>query len=426
MWTRRAFMLILERTTKKYRSPARIDSYALGFVALSLCLPFGFLSGQYLHSTLLGLLLGTSLFTYTILLGKMLKRQPPLFLKKVLRRSHLRAPHKIGDIAGLRLDFVGDKVPGENTDGLIHTRTGELQRILRVTLPKRCQDIQSEWLETFFQFLSGFEDARFQVIFPEHSHGQNREMLLIVSHILSIPQKNRFPLPPLIRMQELLGSVIEKLLLLGASSKILSSQETRLLISSELGSMVTRFNLQQDWRYVNKLGWEPSFRDIEIKAQDKYMELEKKKSAVLCFEQLPGSDSIRSNFSWLCAVLSDLPDSTVSIFITPWKIADPVQKFKHKYWQYLNQDELEESSEHKTAQMSFFLRCDSNDDFLLENELSMARKFLQSLGIKTRIQGQRQQQVINWRATLPCAQDPSVCKHLIAFTSQKKNLAQSK
>ena len=447
-------MLILDKTTRKFQaSGANKSSIAVGAAALGLSIPFGILTAQTLMNPLLGMLVGTSLFTYTILLANMARRQPPLFLKKILRRKHARAPRTITDIAGLRIDFVGDKatLTDQSTDGLIHTRSGELQRLLRVTLPKRNSiEQRSLWLETLFEYLASFKDVRFQAIFPSISDGQNREMILVVSLILSPPTPGKLSLdiPPLVRMQQVLGILLERLIILGSAPKIISSVDVRLLISNELGSLCTRFNLQKDWRHVKNLGWEPSFRDIEIKPTEKNVELGKRKSAAICIDHLPSG----SDFTWLATILADLPDASSSIFVSPFISTDPINKFKHahKYWKhhngqnYVRMFDIEQKKEDnergveapsnsesqplannatlpgKTAHMSFYLRWDSNDDYLLNNEISMSRKFLHSLGIKTSFNQQRQQQLLNWRATLPCAQDPSICKHLIAFVPASK------
>ena len=410
-------MLILDKTTRKLQTPGKMQPYGIYAVASLLALPFGVLSAQHFANPLIGIFVGGSLFAYTVILAGMLKTQAPPFLKMWLRRKHTGAPRSVADLAGVRIDFVGDKGPNELVDGLIHTRRNELQRIIRVTLPKRNQAEMAIWLEAFFEYLSSIQDTRFQIIFPEMVDGKKREMLLIASLILTPPAKGKLDLPPLVRMQELLGQLIEKIVVLGAAPKVLGSAELRLLISNELGSASTRFNLHKDWRHVKNLGWEPSFRDIDIKPNDRHVQLNKHISSALCFDQLPGA----SSFTWLSTIMSDLPDARLSIFMTPAESGDPIRKFKnaHKYWQH-HQEQGHESSEHQTSQMSFFLRFDSNDAYLLENEISMARKFLQSLGVKTKLQNNRQYQLLNWRATLPCATDPTLYKHLIAFTPTRQ------
>lgn len=410
-------MLILDKTTKKLQTQGKMQPFSIYALAAFLALPFGVLSSQQFNNPWIGIFAGGTLFAYTILLAGMLKRQAPSFLKKLMHRKHKGAPRTVADLAGLRIDFVGDKAPNELVDGLIHTRRGELQRIIKVQLPKRNQAEMAVWLEAFFEYLASIHDTRFQIIFPELCDGQRREMLLIASLILTPPVKGKLDLPPLVRMQELLGQVIEKMVILGAGPKVLSSAELRLLISNEIGSASTRFNLQRDWRHVKNLGWEPSFRDIDIKPNDRHVQLNRHISSALCFEQLPGA----SSFTWLSTILSDLPDARLSIFVTPAETPDPITKFKnaHKYWQHY-QDQVGDSSEHRTSHMSFFLRFDSNDAYLLENEISMARKFLQSLGVKTRLQYHKQYQLLNWRATIPCAVDPTLCKHLIAFTPRRQ------
>lgn len=406
-------MLILDKITRKVQTQGKMQPFGIYVLAAFLALPFGVLSAQQFANPWLGIFAGSTLFAYTILLAGMLKRQAPPFLKKLMRRKHVGAPRTVADLAGIRIDFVGDKAPNEVTDGLIHTRRGELQRVIKVILPKRNQAEMAIWLEVFFEYLSGIQDTRFQIIFPELGDGNKREMILIASLILTPPVKGKLDLPPLVRMQEILGQVIEKLVILGAGPKILSSMELRLLISNELGSPSTRFNLHRDWRHVKNLGWEPSFRDIDIKPNDRHVQLNKHISSALCFEQLPGA----SSFTWLSTILSDLPDARLSIFVTPAQDPDPISKFKtaHRYWQH-NQ----EATEHRTSHMSFFLRFDANDAYLLENEISMARKFLHSLGVKTKLQYHRQYQLLNWRATLPCASDPTLCRHVIAFNSTRQ------
>lgn len=419
-------MLILEQARKKFQTPAQMDAYVLGSLALGVSIPFGILSAQFLktwlggQSWLIGLVLGSSLFSYTILLAQLLKRQPPLFLKRLFPRKDIYRPRSIGEISGLRLDYVGNKDPQDSVDGIVHTRNGELQRMLRCTLPQRLSfSGQSVLLEMLFADLALFSNTRFQIIFPEADNGRRKEMVLIASHMITrsaqCPKEDK---PPLAQMQELLDRLLERLITLGISPKVMNAFEVRQLISEELGSSGTKSQLNRDWRSVGNLGWEPSFRDILLKPNERYMQVANRRSFTFTVEQLPSNGS----FEWLPAVLADIPHAHVSLFISPWTAADPISKLRmtqqlKKYsGEINNKDAIVNPA---AAKMSFFFRFDGHDAYQLESEVSTARKYLSSLGLSSSFHTQRQQQLQNWRSTLPCAPEQMNNKHIIAFMRSK-------
>lgn len=376
-------------------------------MAAALSVPFGILSAEQLNNPTLGIFVGGSFFSYSVFLASLIKRQPPLIFKRLFPRKMNGAPKSITDLAGLKIDFVGEKGPNELHDGLIHSRRGELQRIFRIALPKRSNAQTSLWLETLFSYLSEFSDCRFQLIFPEESHNAQRDLILVASLILTPPSKDKLELPPLPRMQEVVGLLLEKLIILGAAPKLLSSAELRLLISNELGSETSRFNLQKDWRHVRNLGWEPSFRDIEVRAGDKFIKFARHMSSTIHLEQAPKTN----RYSWLATVLSDLPDARVSMFLSPQDENETLKKLKTLANIVPSKSQGAEPALQR-AKISFYLRWESNDSNLLENEVALAQKFLNSLGIKSKSMSHRQFQLHSWRATIPCALDPEMQKAL--------------
>lgn len=403
-------MLILKQARKKLRSPAKMNSYVLGSLALGVSLPFGILSGQYLQSWMAGLVLGVSLFTYSILLVQLIRRQPPLFIKRFFPRKDLmHSPRSISEITGLRLDYVGAKDPQDTIDGVVHNRAGELQRVLRCALPQRITfEAASLLMEMLFADLSQFSKTRFQIIFPEAENGRRKEMIVIASH-MNCGSSDKDDTPPLVQVQKMLDRLMERLITLGISPKVLSAYEVRQLISEELGSCASKSQLNKDWRNVGNLGWEPSFRDNVLKPNDRFMQVAERKSVTIGIEQLPSSGS----FGWLSCVLSDIPTAHVSLFISPWQ-ADPLSRLRLAKEMKKHSDANPLVSP-AAAQMSFFFRFDGRDPYQLESEVSTARKYFQSLGINTIFHTYKQQQLQHWRSTLPCAQEHSANKHLIAF-----------
>ena len=403
-------MLILKQARKKPRSPARMNSYVLGSLALAVSLPFGVLSAQLLQSWVAGLVLGVSLFTYSILLVQLIRRQPPLFLKRLFPRKDLmHAPRSISEISGLKLDYVGAKDPQDTIDGVVHNRSGELQRVIRCALPQRISfESAGLLMEMLFADLSQFPKTRFQIIFPEAENGRRKEVIVIASHLNS-GAGDKDDTPPLVQVQKMLDRLLERLITLGISPKVLNAFEVRQLISEELGSCASRSQLNRDWRNVGSLGWEPSFRDNVLKPNDRFMQVAERKTVTIGIEQLPASGS----FGWLSAVLADIPQAHVSLFISPFN-GDPLSKLRLA--QQLKKHAAENSLVTPcAAQMSFFFRFDGRDPYQLESEVSTARKYFQSLGINTIFHTYKQQQLQNWRLTLPCAQENGANKHLIAF-----------
>lgn len=408
-------MLIIEQAKKKFRAPQKVNTYLLGLLALGLSLPFGLLSAYYLQSWLAGLVLGSSLFTYTILLVQLVKRQPPIFLRRFFGRKELSCPRNINETCALRLDYIGSKDPQDSIDGVVHNHAGELQRILRCSLPQRISfNGQSILLEMLFADLSQFEGCRFQLIFPETDNGRRKEMIIVASYMLVIgDQSPKQEAAPLVQMQNILDRLMERLITLGIAPKVLNAFEVRQLISQELGSSAGRSQLNRDWRNMGNLGWEPSFRDITLKANDRFMQVAEKRSFTMAIEQLPASGS----FEWLSAVLADIPNAHVSLFISQFNASDPLTKIRmsQKLKHHPSSSKENGLVVPSAAKMSFFLRFDSKDGYQLESEVSAARKYLASMGIHNSFHTHRQQQLQNWRASLPCAQEQNNHKHLIAF-----------
>ncbi len=405
-------MLILKQAEKKTLRQPQMDSFALGSFAVALSVPFGLLSAQLLHSWAAGLVLGSSLFTYSILLARLFRRQPPLLFSRLFpRRELMAAPKNASEIAGLRLDYVGGKDPQDNLDGIIHARGGELQRILKCTLPHRIStNAQALLLEMLFADLARFEKARFQLIFPEADSGQQRsELYIVVTKLNTDNSVDKDELPPLIQVKRVLDGVIERLITLGVTPKILNAREVRQLISEEFGKCGNRSQLNKDWRSVGVLGWEPSFRDKVLRSTERCMQINERRAITINVDQLPATRS----FSWLSAALSDIPSAHASIFISPWVASDPISKLKLSKTIKKHGDNALLTP--IAAQMSFYFRFDGKDVCDLECEVATARNFFRSLGIGTGNAAVRNQQLNNWRATLPCAQEQSSSRHLIAF-----------
>jgi len=399
-----------------------MDPYWLGAAALAVSVPFGFLSGELLRPWLAGqawmagLVLGSSLFTYTIMLVQLMKRQPPRFLRTLFPRKNFYTPRSINEMSGLRLDYVGAKDPQDSVDGIVHNRAGELQRIVHCQLPASFFSFsgQPEVLETLFADLALLDNARFQVIFPEADSGFRKEMLVVASYQLAkTGRQAKFgEAPPLVQLQNVLGKVLERLITLGITPRVMSAVDVRQLISSELGSRAKRWQLDRDWRSIGNLGWEPSFRDIPLKPHERFMQVAERHSCTVAVEQLPAS----ANFDWLSAVLNDIPSAHISLFISSWNEADPLGKMRLNMRLEQLKNIEDDAVAPCTAQMSFYCRFDASNSFSLENEVNIARKYFASLGInKGNSLTQRLQQLQNWRATLPCAQEQNQHKHLLAF-----------
>jgi hypothetical protein len=325
----------------------------------------------------------------------------------------VQAARSIGELCGLRLDYVGAKDPQDTVDGVVHNRAGELQRVIRCNLPERFWfNGQSLLLEMLFADLSQFNNARFQVIFPEADGGRRKEMIVVASYLLA---KSGHPgsagNPPMLEMQSLLERLLERLITLGIAPKVMNAIEVRQLISGELGSRATKSQLNRDWRNIGNLGWEPSFRDMVLKPSERFMQVADRRSITLAVEQLPASGS----FEWLSAVLADIPEAHVSMFISSWSAQDPLSKMAVN--QKLKKHSVDAGLVNPVAaQMSFFFRFEGRDAYQLEADVSTARKYFASLGINnSSVYTQRQQQLQNWRSTLPCAQEQASNKHLIAF-----------
>jgi hypothetical protein len=397
-----------------------MDSWVLALAALGVSAPFGLLSAGILRSSsawpawLVGLVLCLSLFAYTIFLALLMKRHRPLLLKCLFPRKDVHQVRSISEMSGLCLDYIGAKDPQDTLDGVVHNRAGELQRILRCSLPQHCSFAQqSMLLETLFADLARFDNARFQIIFPDASTGRRKEMIVIASALLpNSPEPAKDEPPPLVQMQSILEHLLERLITLGIAPKVMNAVEVRQLISAELGGCASRCQLHRDWRNVGNLGWEPSFRDIILRPSERFMQVADRRSVTISLEQLPALDT----FEWFSVLLADIPFAHVSLFITPWRAGDAISKL-------LMTRKLKKHSAGgrlatvPAAQMSFFFRFDGRDAAQLESEVAVARKYFVSLGInRSSLQVQRQeQQLQNWRSTLPCAQEQSHNKHLIAF-----------
>ncbi len=409
-------MLILRREKSKSANPAKRNSLLLASFAFSVSLPFGILSARCLDSWLAGLVLGGSLFTYSILLAHLIKKQPPFFLKRILGRKDYQRIRSLNEFSGLRLDYVGAKDPQDAIDGLIHTRQGELQRAVRCILPQHFSIAdQSLLLEMLFADLCKLENSRFQLIFPEReSNSKQSEMIVVASLALQgsgTKKAASSKVAPLDELKALLDHLIERLLTLGISPRLMNANEVKQLISEELGSCASRSQLKRDWRNLGNLGWEPSFRDNTIKAGERYMQVADRKSASLAIEQLPKS----ANFEWLAAILQDLPGAYVSIFVSPCRSDNLMNRLG-----LLNKIKKQMNREQGiltpiAAQMSFYLRFHNRDAYKLEQELSTARKYFASLGIASSTSLNRQHQLQLWQATLPCAQEQAGNRHTVAF-----------
>lgn len=410
-------MLILEQARKGFRKPKKLNSYLLGALAAAISIPFGILGAELLNSWIVGLVLGSSLFTYTILIVQLIRRQPPLFIQQWFPRKEFNQILSINEYSGLRLDYIGGKDPQDSIDGIVHNRQGELQRILRCSLPQRLSlSAQSVLLEMLFAALSQYQNTRFQIIFPEGENGRRKEMFVIASHMIFCGEQpvGKDEAPPLSQLQDVLDRLFERLITLGIAPKVMNSFEVRQLISAELNGNERRGQTARDWRNIGNLGWEPSFRDMVLKPNDRFMLVGDRKSSTMAVEQLPENGS----FEWLSAVLMDIPDAHISVSISSFNANDPLSKIrlgqKLKRHSAANQDGAPLNPD--TAQMSFFLRFDGSDEYKIEAEAASARKYLRSLGIINGYHTHRQQQLQNWRATLPCAQENLANKHLIAFT----------
>lgn len=410
-------MLILEQARKGFTRPKKLNTYLLGAISAAISIPFGILGAQMLNSWIVGLVLGSSLFTYTILIVQLIKRQPPLFIKRwLLPRREFNQILSINEYSGLRLDYIGGKDPQDSIDGVVHNRQGELQRILRCNMPSRLSmSGQSVLLEMLFAALSQYQNTRFQIIFPEADNGRRKEMFVVASHMIICGEQPiaKDEAPPLAQLQQVLDRLLERLITLGISPKVMNSFEVRQLISGELNGVERRAQLGRDWRNIGNLGWEPSFRDMVLKPSDRTMQVGDRKSSTMAIEQLPENGS----FEWLSAVLMDIPDAHLSIFVSPFNANDPLSKIrmgqKLKRHSAANADGAQLAPH--TAQMSFFLRFDGTDEYRIEAEATSARKYLRSLGIINGYHTHRQQQLQNWRATLPFAQESAANKHVIAF-----------
>ncbi|MBX9687913.1 MAG: hypothetical protein K2X27_14500 [Candidatus Obscuribacterales bacterium] len=421
--SRESLMLVLEQAKGKINSKLELNSLAFGGLALGLSVAFGLLGAEYLHSGIAGFFLGTSLFAYSILLAGMFKRQPPLFIKRLFsRKDLLKSPRTINELSGLRLDYVAAKDPQDNIDGVVHNRAGELQRLIRCALPERHQlSANSLLLELLFADLASFEDARFQIVFPASDRASRKEMIVIASFLnVQKSGEEQDLMPPLLHLQEIVNRLLERLITLGIAPKIMNALEARQLISQELGSRASCNQLQRDWRSAGELGWEPSFRDLVLRPTERSMQVADRLALTMTLEQLP----VRSGFEWLSAFLLDLPEAHLSIFLSPFNTAAPLSKLRLKQkLKKIAADSLDSFSEAAAAQMSFSIRFDGRDSYKLESELSTARKYLGSFGIKGSFTTQRQQQLQNWRATLPCAQaGTAVAKHLIAFRAKAQRV----
>jgi hypothetical protein len=399
-----------------------MNSYWLGAAALAVSVPFGFLSAELLRpwlaaqAPIAGLVLASSLFTYTILLVQLMRRQPPRFLRTLFPRKNFYTPRSINEMSGLRLDYIGAKDPEDRVDGIVHNRAEELQRIVHCQLPPSFSfSGQPQVLETLFADLALVDNARFQVIFPEAESGFRKEMIVVASYQLAKTgrQAKSGEAPPLVQLQNVLDRLLERLITLGITPKVMNSVEVRQLISAELGSRAKRWQLDRDWRNIGNLGWEPSFRDIPLKPNERFMQVAERHSCTIAVEQLPAS----GNFEWLSAVLNDVPTAHLSVFSSSWDAADPLSKIRlNKRLEQLKTIDAA-SLEPYAAQMSFYIRFDARNLFNLDIDVNMARKYFASLGInKGNSPTYRLQQLQNWRASLPCAQEQAQHRHLLAFT----------
>lgn len=411
-------MLILEQARKTSATQPRVRTYILAFAALGLSIPFGVLSAHFLQSWLAGLVLGASLFAYSILLAGLLRRQGPHFLKRLFVRKDLKVLRSINEYSGLRIDYIASKDPQDSIDGVVHNRSGELQRIIRCTLPQRGTSMQSLLFEMLFADLASFKNTRFQLIFTPAQGSSRRDLYLIASYkIASAVKKEKDEKPPLVQMQEVLDRLMERLLTLGIAPKILNATEVRQLISYELSGNSNRLQLTRDWRGVGNLGWEPSFRDKILRPHERYMQISNRKTFAFAAEQLPSSGS----FEWLPLILADIPDAHLSIFITPWETPSLISKMrvKHKLKKASDGSELINPT---AAQMSFYFRFDGEDQYELECNSSTARRYLLLQGITSSFSQQRNLQLQSWRATLPFAQEQKSAspRHLVAFMNSRR------
>ncbi len=421
-------MLILQQARRRFKSPPKMNTYLLGLLAAGVSIPFGFLSAHILsfklgqQSWLAGLVLGSSLFTYTILLAQLLRRQPPRFLRRLFPRPESHSTRTLNDVTGLKLDYIGAKDPQDAVDGVVHLRSGELQRILRCSLPQRHSiSAQSLVLEMLFADLCLVPNTRFQIVFPEAFRGARREMLIVASMQLGRDaQAQKDETPPLVQMQNVLDRLIERLITLGISPKVMTAVEIRQLISEELGICASKAQLNRDWRNVGNLGWEPSFRDLVLKPFDRFMQIAENRAYTFVAEQLPSNGS----FEWLASALSDIPCAHISLFISPWNTNDPLSKLQLKRKLKKHALESTESAVVRpaAAQMSFFFRFEGRDAYQLESEVASARKYLASQGLNSSFFTQRQQQLQNWRSTIPCAQEQTQNRHLVAFMQSSSKL----
>lgn len=400
-----------------------MGTYLLLLVALAVSVPFCLLSARTFQnwlsageSWLIGLVLGAALFTYTILLVRLIKRQPPVFLKHFLCKD-LHAQHSSSEISGLKLDYIGTRDPGEMADGVVHNRSGELQRILRCFLPAGSgASGQSLLFETLFANLSCFKNTRFQIIFPPADCVRRKEMFVIASYQPAKCRKSvRDESFALEQMQGVLERLMERLITLGIAPRVMAAAEVRQLISSELGGCTNRFQGSRDWRSVGNLGWQPSFHETVLRPSERFMQVADRRSCTIALEELPSS----GNFQWFATVLADIPYAHVSLFITPWTARNPISKMRiaHKLKKKAASLQIAKDVQNPSAaQMSFFFRFEGRDAVRLESEVATARQYFYALGLRNNsLPAQVQQQLLNWRSTLPCAQEQVKAKHLIAF-----------
>jgi hypothetical protein len=407
-------MLILKQARKKLGGVPKMNSLLLLSAALALSVPFGFFGAQTLNSYPAGLVLSVSLFAYTILLTRMLKRRPPLFLKRLFPRRDLSALRDARAISGLRLDYIGARDAEDGEDGVVHNAGGELHRILRCSLGQESSLAgQAELFETLFADLSQLENSRFQVIFPQADYGRRKEMFVVVTLLSQSRRPAWKSSASVAQMQSLSERVLERLITLGIAPRIMNALEVRQLISSELGACSNKHQQGRDWLNAGNLRWEPGFRDTVVRPAERFMQVADRRSFTIALDELPAS----SSFEWLPALLSDMPGAHLSLFITPSTL-NPLNRLTAQR-KLQKQSAGAGPAAHAAARMSFFVRFDNRNLQKLESAVAIARRYLSSLGINTSAspQSAREQQLLNWRATLPCASEQSSNRHLLAFAS---------
>lgn len=416
-------MLVLRQ--KKARAAARSDreSLALGFFALAISIPFGFFSGQIMQSWLAGVILGSSLCAYSILLAQLIRRQPPKFLRHLWRNAgSCQFPYGVNDITALGLDLIGAKDPNDRVDGVVYKRHGEIQRFIRCTLPQNSTENGRAILyELLFADLANISNARFQLVFPAAQNSVREEFIIVVSFKSRRPCSRSDEQPPLEQLNQLVHRLLLRLLTLSIEPSLMNAAEIMCHYSDEFGSQSSRSQLARDWKSVGNLGWEPVFREAVLIPQERCMQVAERKCCTITLEQFQKAES----FHWLSSILQDMPSTHASIFVSP--VSEPSLMDKQSLQNELRKKTSQEQSQAKasTAQMSFYFRFEGTDAYQVESELATARKYLESMGINSSFNTQKHQQILNWRASIAGAQEPrSGAGPLIAFMHKSEDSKQ--